>query len=31
MYAVQVKDGKFEIVGKVSAAAAIGADTCAKF
>ena len=31
MYAVQVKDGKFAIVGKVAAAAAIGADTCAKF
>lgn len=31
MYAVQVKDGKFAIVGKVDATAAIGADTCAKF
>ena len=31
MYAVQVKDGKFVIVGKVSADAAIGADTCTKF
>ena len=31
MYAVQVKDGKFVIVGKVDAAAAIGPDTCAKF
>lgn len=31
MYAVQVKDGKFSIVGKVSAEAAIGPDTCAKF
>lgn len=31
MYAVQVKDGKFVIVGKVNADAAIGADVCAKF
>jgi branched-chain amino acid transport system substrate-binding protein len=31
MYAVQVKDGKFSIVGKVNAEAAIGPDTCAKF
>ncbi len=31
MYAVQVKDGKFVIVGKVGADAAIGADVCAKF
>lgn len=31
MYAVKVNGGKFEIVGKVSAAAAIGADTCTKF
>lgn len=31
MYAVKVNGGKFEIVGKVSAAAAIGADTCSKF
>ncbi len=31
MYAVRVNGGKFEIVGKVAAAAAIGADTCSKF
>ncbi len=31
MYAVKVNGGQFEIVGKVAAAAAIGADTCAKF
>lgn len=31
MYAVKVNDGKFEIVGRVPAASAIGADTCAKF
>lgn len=31
MYAVRVSGGKFEIVGKVAAAAAIGADTCSKF
>ena len=31
MYAVRVNSGKFEIVGKVAAAAAIGADTCTKF
>lgn len=31
MYAVRVKGGKFEIVGKVAAAAAIGPDTCTKF
>lgn len=31
MYAVKVNGGKFEIVGKVAAAAAIGADTCTKF
>ena len=31
MYAVRVNSGKFEIVGKVLAAAAIGADTCTKF
>jgi branched-chain amino acid transport system substrate-binding protein len=31
MYAVKVNGGKFEIVGRVSAAAAIGADTCTKF
>jgi len=31
MYAVRVSGGKFEIVGKMPAAAAIGADTCAKF
>jgi branched-chain amino acid transport system substrate-binding protein len=31
MYAVRVSGGKFEIVGKMAAAAAIGADTCAKF
>jgi branched-chain amino acid transport system substrate-binding protein len=31
MYAVKVNGGKFEIVGRVSAAAAIGADACTKF
>lgn len=31
MYAVRVNGGKFEIVGKVAAAAAIGPDTCTKF
>ncbi len=31
MYAVRVNNGKFEIVGKVAAAAAIGPDTCTKF
>ena len=31
MYAVKVNGGKFEIVGKVAAAAAIGADTCTKW
>ncbi|MBL8332753.1 MAG: ABC transporter substrate-binding protein [Rubrivivax sp.] len=31
MYAVRVNSGKFEIVGKVPAAAAIGPDTCTKF
>lgn len=31
MYAVRVNAGKFEIVGKVAAAAAIGPDTCTKF
>ena len=31
MYAVRVADGKFTIVGKVAAAAAIGPDACAKF
>lgn len=31
MYAVKVNGGKFEIVGKVAAAAAIGTDTCSKF
>ncbi len=31
MYAVRVNNGAFEIVGKVSAAAAIGADSCTKF
>jgi branched-chain amino acid transport system substrate-binding protein len=31
MYAMRVNGGKFEIVGKVAAAAAIGADTCTKF
>ena len=31
MYAVRLKDGKFEIVGKVAAAAAIGPDACTKF
>jgi branched-chain amino acid transport system substrate-binding protein len=31
MYAVKVIGGKFEIVGKVAAAAAIGPDGCTKF
>jgi len=31
MYAVRVNGGKFEIVGRVAAAAAIGPDTCTKF
>ena len=31
MYAVQVTDGAFKIVGKVSADAAIGPDLCTKF
>lgn len=31
MYAVRVNGGRFEIVGKVAAAAAIGADICTKF
>ncbi|QKO20975.1 ABC transporter substrate-binding protein [Rhodoferax sp. BAB1] len=31
MYAVRVNGGKFEIVGKVAAAAAIGPDSCTKF
>lgn len=31
MYAVRVNGGKFEIVSKVTAAAAIGPDTCTKF
>jgi branched-chain amino acid transport system substrate-binding protein len=31
MYAVRVNNGKFEIVGKVSAAAAVGADVCTRF
>ncbi|MEY4713577.1 MAG: hypothetical protein RIS88_3027 [Pseudomonadota bacterium] len=31
MYAVRVNNGKFEIVGKVSAAAAIGPDACTRF
>ena len=31
MYAVKVNGGRFEIVGKVAAAAAIGPDTCSKF
>jgi branched-chain amino acid transport system substrate-binding protein len=31
MYAVRVNNGKFEIVGRVSAAAAIGADACTRF
>ncbi|MFY7917313.1 MAG: ABC transporter substrate-binding protein [Rubrivivax sp.] len=31
MYAVRVNSGKFEIVGRVSAAAAIGADACTRF
>jgi branched-chain amino acid transport system substrate-binding protein len=31
MYAVRVNSGKFEIVGKVAANAAIGPDTCTKF
>jgi len=28
---VRVNGGKFEIVGRVAAAAAIGPDTCTKF
>ena len=31
MYAVRVNNGKFEIVGKVNAAAAVGADVCTRF
>ncbi len=31
MYAVRVKGGEFQIVGKVTAAQAIGPDTCTKF
>jgi branched-chain amino acid transport system substrate-binding protein len=31
MYAVKVNGGKFEIVGKVAAATAIGPDACTKF
>ena len=31
MYAVRVNGGKFEIVGKVAAASAIGPDACTKF
>ncbi|WP_411880557.1 ABC transporter substrate-binding protein [Polaromonas sp. YR568] len=31
MYAVRVKGGDFEIVGKVAGAQAIGADTCTRF
>ena len=31
MYAARVNNGKFEIVGRVSAANAIGADVCTKF
>lgn len=31
MYAVRVNGGKFEIVGKVAGAAAIGPDTCTRF
>jgi branched-chain amino acid transport system substrate-binding protein len=31
MYAVRVNGGKFEIVGKVAAAAAIGPDACTRF
>lgn len=31
MYAVRVNGGKFEIVGKVASAAAIGPDSCTKF
>ena len=31
MYAVRVNDGKFEIVGKVDAEAAIGPDVCKRF
>lgn len=31
MYAARVNGGKFEIVGKVAAAAAIGPDNCTKF
>ena len=31
MYAVRVNNGQFEIVGRVSAANAIGADVCTRF
>lgn len=31
MYAMRVKDGKFEMVGRVKAEAAIGPDTCTRF
>lgn len=31
MYAVRVNNGRFEIVGRVNAAAAIGADVCTRF
>jgi branched-chain amino acid transport system substrate-binding protein len=31
MYAMRVKDGKFEIVGRVKAEPAIGPDTCTRF
>jgi hypothetical protein len=31
MYAVRVKGGDFEIVGKVAGAQAVGADTCTRF
>ena len=31
IYAARVNGGKFEIVGKVAAAAAIGPDNCTKF
>jgi branched-chain amino acid transport system substrate-binding protein len=31
MYAMRVNNGKFEIVGRVKADAAIGPDTCTRF
>ena len=31
MYAIIIKNGRFEIVGSVPAADAIGADVCTKF